>query len=149
MREVCWDEVQPRSSTSSHSSHAATAILVRENHPRWEILGTSIVIRMWYSRFVRVIEKDAMLRKAICSGHPNICHTVAYHYSSRFRMTGIRFGICVKFSADASPILQHFKLIGMTKVQSFCQKTLPFPKVEILVGIVKQSKWAGAPVMGK
>merc|ERR1719220_410580 len=41
VREVCRDEVQPRSTAAPHPTTPA-AILVRENHPRWEILMWSI-----------------------------------------------------------------------------------------------------------
>ena len=74
VREVCRDEVQPRSAGShSHpttpgailgSSTSPSAILVREHHPWWEVLGMSIFIRVVMTltmRFMRTLEKDILL----------------------------------------------------------------------------------------
>ena len=74
VREVCRDEVQPRSAASHPttpgailgSSTSPTAILVREHHPWWEVLGMSIFIRVIVTltmRFLRLrtIEKDILL----------------------------------------------------------------------------------------
>ena len=62
VREVCRDEVQPRSAGSHPTS--PSAILVREHHPWWEVLGMSIFIRVvmtFTMRVMRTLEKDILL----------------------------------------------------------------------------------------
>ena len=72
VREVCRDEVQPRSAGSHPTttpgailgSSTSPAILVREHHPWWEVLGMSIFIRVIVTltmRFMRTLEKDILL----------------------------------------------------------------------------------------
>ena len=62
VREVCRDEVQPRSAASHPTT--PSAILVREHHPWWEVLGMSIFIRVVVTltmRFMRTLKKNILM----------------------------------------------------------------------------------------
>ena len=61
-----------------------------------------------------------MVRKGICGGYPNICHSVAYHYNSDsvswVEMVGIGLEVCVRIVLDRGIKLQHLAgLAGSSK----------------------------------